>query len=225
MVRLPFRDGFYELRPSKIVCLGRNYAEHAKELGHEVPKEPVIFLKPPSSLIGPNEAIILPKKSREVHHEVELAVIIGKRAKRVPAEKAMEYVLGYTVLLDVTARDLQWEAKRRGLPWTVSKGFDTFAPVGPRVVDRRELNIDDLELGLRVNGEVRQLARTSEMIFKIPEIIEYVSGIMTLEPGDIIATGTPAGVGPLRHGDRVEAWIEGIGKLEEDVLAEESILC
>ena len=225
MVRLPFRDGFYELRPSKIVCLGRNYAEHAKELGHEVPKEPVIFLKPPSSLIGPNEAIILPRKSREVHHEVELAVIIGKRAKRVPAEKAMEYVLGYTILLDVTARDLQWEAKRRGLPWTVSKGFDTFAPVGPRVVDRRELNIDDLELGLRVNGEVRQLARTSEMIFKIPEIIEYVSGIMTLEPGDIIATGTPAGVGPLRHGDRVEAWIEGIGKLEEDVLAEESILC
>ncbi|WP_297090451.1 fumarylacetoacetate hydrolase family protein [Thermococcus sp.] len=225
MVRLPFRDGFYELRPSKIVCLGRNYAEHAKELGHEVPKEPVIFLKPPSSLIGPNEAIILPRKSREVHHEVELAVIIGKRAKRVPAEKAMDYVLGYTILLDVTARDLQWEAKRRGLPWTVSKGFDTFAPVGPRVVDRRELNIDDLELGLRVNGEVRQLARTSEMIFKIPEIIEYVSGIMTLEPGDIIATGTPPGVGPLRHGDRVEAWIEGIGKLEEDVLAEESILC
>ena len=225
MVRLPFRDGFYELRPSKIVCLGRNYAEHAKELGHEVPKEPVIFLKPPSSLIGPNEAIILPRKSREVHHEVELAVIIGKRAKRVPAEKAMDYVLGYTILLDVTARDLQWEAKRRGLPWTVSKGFDTFAPVGPRVVDRRELDISDLEIGLRVNGEVRQLARTSEMIFKIPEIIEYVSGIMTLEPGDIIATGTPAGVGPLRHGDRVEAWIEGIGKLEEDVLAEESILC
>ncbi len=225
MIRLPFRDGFYELSPSKIVCLGRNYAEHAKELGHEVPEEPVIFLKPPSALVGPNQAIILPRKSKHVDHEVELAVIIGKRAKGVRAEKAMDYVLGYTILLDITARDLQWEAKRKGLPWTVAKGFDTFAPVGPRIVDRRELRIDDLEIGLKVNGEVRQLARTSEMIFKVPEIIEYVSGIMTLEPGDIIATGTPAGVGPLRHGDKVEAWIEGIGKLEEDVLAEESILC
>jgi len=225
MIRLPFRDGFYELRPSKIVCLGRNYAEHAKELGHEVPEEPVIFLKPPSALVGPNQAIILPRKSKHVDHEVELAVIIGKRAKGIRAEKAMDYVLGYTILLDITARDLQWEAKRKGLPWTVAKGFDTFAPVGPRIVDRRELRIDDLEIGLKVNGEVRQLARTSEMIFKVPEIIEYVSGIMTLEPGDIIATGTPAGVGPLRHGDKVEAWIEGIGKLEEDVLAEESILC
>ncbi|ASJ15553.1 fumarylacetoacetate hydrolase family protein [Thermococcus radiotolerans] len=225
MIRLPFRDGFYELRPSKIICLGRNYAEHAKELGHEVPKEPVIFLKPPSSLISPKEAIILPRKSKEVHHEVELAVIIGKRGRRIPRERAMDYVLGYTILLDITARDLQWEAKRKGLPWTVSKGFDTFAPVGPRVVDKRELDVSDLELGLRVNGEIRQLARTSEMIFKIPEIIEYVSGIMTLEPGDIIATGTPAGVGPLRHGDRVEAWIDGIGTLEEDVLAEDSILC
>ena len=225
MIRLPFRDGFYELRPSKIVCLGRNYAEHAKELGHEVPEEPVIFLKPPSALVGPNQAIILPRKSKHVDHEVELAVIIGKRAKGVRAEKAMDYVLGYTILLDITARDLQWEAKRKGLPWTVAKGFDTFAPIGPRIVDRRELRIDDLEIGLKVNGEVRQLARTSEMIFKVPEIIEYVSGIMTLEPGDIIATGTPAGVGPLRHGDKVEAWIKGIGKLEEDVLAEESILC
>ncbi|WP_258085068.1 fumarylacetoacetate hydrolase family protein [Thermococcus thermotolerans] len=225
MIRLPFRDGFYEVKPSKIICLGRNYAEHAKELGHEVPKEPVIFLKPPSSLIGPKQAIILPRKSKHVDHEVELAVIIGKRGKRIPRERAMDYVLGYTILMDITARDLQWEAKRRGLPWTVSKGFDTFAPVGPRVVDKRELDVSDLELGLKVNGELRQLARTSEMIFKIPEIIEYVSGIMTLEPGDIIATGTPAGVGPLRHGDKVEAWIEGIGKLEEDVLAEDSILC
>jgi 2-keto-4-pentenoate hydratase/2-oxohepta-3-ene-1,7-dioic acid hydratase in catechol pathway len=225
MVRLPFRDGFYEVRPSKIICLGRNYAAHAEELGHEIPKEPVIFLKPPSSLIGPGQAIILPRKSKHVDHEVELAVIIGKRGRRIPWEKAMDYVLGYTILMDITARDLQWEAKRKGLPWTVSKGFDTFAPIGPRVVDKRELNIEDLEIGLKVNGEIRQLARTSEMIFKVPEIIEYVSNIMTLEPGDIIATGTPAGVGPLRHGDKVEAWIEGIGTLEEDVLAEESILC
>ncbi|WP_456396526.1 fumarylacetoacetate hydrolase family protein, partial [Thermococcus sp.] len=190
MVRLPFRDSFYELRPSKIVCLGRNYAEHAKELGHDVPKEPVIFLKPPSSLIGPNEAIILPRKSREVHHEVELAVIIGKRGRRIPREKALDYILGYTIMLDITARDLQAEAREKGLPWTIAKGFDTFAPVGPRVVDRRELNIDDLEIGLRVNGQLRQLGRTSEMVFKVPELIEYISSVMTLEPGDIIATGT-----------------------------------
>ncbi|ASJ08192.1 acylpyruvase [Thermococcus siculi] len=225
MVRLPFRDGFYELRPSKIVALAKNYAEHAKEMESDVPEKPIFFLKPPSSLIGPGDPIILPRMSKRVDHEVELAVIIGKHAKRVPAEKAMDYVLGYTILLDITARDLQWEAKKNGLPWTVAKGFDTFAPVGPRVVDRRELKIDDLEIGLKVNGEVKQLARTSEMIFKVLEIIEYVLSIMTLEPGDIIATGTPAGVGPLRHGDHIEAWIEGIGKVEFDVLSEGSILC
>ncbi len=225
MIRLPFRDGFYEVNPSKIICLGRNYAEHAKELGHEVPKEPVIFLKPPSALIGPNQTIILPKKSKEVHHEVELAVIIGKRGKNIPRERAMDHVLGYTILLDITARDLQWEAKRKGLPWTVAKGFDTFAPIGPRIVPKEELDPSELEIGLKVNGEVRQLSRTSKMIFKIPEIIEYISSIMTLEKGDIIATGTPEGVGPLRHGDIVEAWIEGIGVLKENVLAERSILC
>ena len=225
MIRLPFRDGFYEVNPSKIICLGRNYAEHAKELGHEVPKEPVIFLKPPSALIEPNQTIILPRKSREVHHEVELAVIIGKRGKDIPRERAMDYVLGYTVFMDITARDLQSEAKKKGLPWTVAKGFDTFAPIGPRIVPKEELDPSNLEIGLKVNGEVRQLSRTSKMIFKIPEIIEYISSIMTLEKGDIIATGTPEGVGPLRHGDIVEAWIEGIGVLKENVLAEKSILC
>ncbi|MCA6213619.1 fumarylacetoacetate hydrolase family protein [Thermococcus bergensis] len=225
MIRLPFRDTFYEVKPSKIICLGRNYAEHARELGHEIPEEPVIFLKPPSALIGPGQTIILPRRSNRVDHEVELAVIIGKRGKNIPREKAMDYILGYTILMDITARDLQWEAKKKGLPWTVAKGFDTFAPIGPRVVDKREINVDDLEIGLKVNGEVRQLSRTSKMIFKIDEIIEYVSGIMTLEPGDIIATGTPEGVGPLRHGDVVEAWIEGIGVLKEEVLAERSILC
>jgi len=225
MVRLPYMDGFYELRPSKIVALAKNYAEHAKEMESDVPERPVFFLKPPSALIGPGEPIVLPRMSRRVDHEVELAVIIGKRARRVPAEKAMDYVMGYTILLDITARDLQAEARKKGLPWTVAKGFDTFAPVGPRVVDRRELNIDDLEIGLKVNGQVRQLGRTSEMVFKVPELIEYISSIMTLEPGDIIATGTPAGIGPLRHGDKIEAWIEGIGKVEFDVLSEDSILC
>ncbi|MDV3103797.1 fumarylacetoacetate hydrolase family protein [Thermococcus waiotapuensis] len=225
MVRLPFRDTYYELRPSKIVALAKNYAEHAKEMESDVPEKPVFFLKPPSALIGPGEPIILPRMSKRVDHEVELAVIIGKRAKRVPAERAMDHILGYTVMLDITARDLQEEARKKGLPWAISKGFDTFAPVGPRVVDRRELNIDDLEIGLKVNGQLRQLGRTSQMVFKVPELVEYISSVMTLEPGDIIATGTPAGIGPLRHGDRVEAWIEGIGKVEFDVLAEDSILC
>ncbi|WP_054839444.1 fumarylacetoacetate hydrolase family protein [Thermococcus sp. JCM 11816] len=225
MVRLPFRDTYYELRPSKIVALAKNYAEHAKEMESDVPEKPVFFLKPPSALIGPGNPIILPRMSKRVDHEVELAVIIGKRAKRVPAEKAMDYVLGYTIMLDITARDLQAEARKKGLPWTISKGFDTFAPVGPRIVDRRELKVEDLEIGLKVNGELRQLGRTSQMVFKVPELIEYISSIMTLEPGDIIATGTPAGVGPLRHGDHIEAWIEGIGKVEFDVLAEDSILC
>ncbi|MBP1911517.1 fumarylacetoacetate hydrolase family protein [Thermococcus stetteri] len=225
MVRLPFRDTYYELRPSKIIALAKNYAEHAKEMESDVPEKPVFFLKPPSALIGPGDPIILPRMSRRVDHEVELAVIIGKRAKRVPAEKAMDHVMGYTIMLDITARDLQAEARKKGLPWTIAKGFDTFAPVGPRIVDRRELKIDDLEIGLKVNGELRQLGRTSQMVFKVPELIEYISSVMTLEPGDIIATGTPAGVGPLRHGDHVEAWIEGIGKVEFDVLSEGSILC
>ncbi len=225
MVRLPFRDTYYDLRPSKIVALAKNYAEHAREMESDIPEKPIIFLKPPSALIGSGEPIILPRMSKRVDHEVELAVIIGKRAKRVPKEKAMDYVLGYTIFLDITARDLQAEARGSGLPWTISKGFDTFAPVGPRVVDKRELKVEDLELGLKVNGELRQLGRTSEMLFKVPELIEYISSIMTLEPGDIIATGTPAGVGPLRHGDKVEAWIEGIGTVEFDVLAEDSILC
>ncbi|WP_457752489.1 fumarylacetoacetate hydrolase family protein [Thermococcus sp.] len=225
MVRLPFRDGFYELRPSKIVALAKNYAEHAREMESDVPERPVFFLKPPSALIGPGDPIILPRMSKRVDHEVELAVIIGKRAKRVPKEKAFDYVLGYTILLDITARDLQAEAREKGLPWSIAKGFDTFAPVGPRVVDKRELNIEGLEIGLKVNGELRQLGRTSRMVFKVPELIEYISSVMTLEPGDIIATGTPAGIGPLRHGDRIEAWIEGIGKVEFDVLGEDSILC
>ncbi len=225
MVRLPFRDTYYELRPSKIVALAKNYAEHAREMESDVPEKPVFFLKPPSALIGPGDPIILPRMSKRVDHEVELAVIIGKRAKQVPAEKAMDYVLGYMILLDITARDLQAEAREKGLPWSLSKGFDTFAPVGPRVVDRRELDILDLEIGLKVNGELRQFGRTSQMVFKVPELIEYISSAMTLEPGDIIATGTPAGIGPLRHGDRVEAWIEGIGKVEFDVLSEGSILC
>ncbi len=225
MVRLPYLDGFYELRPTKIVALAKNYAEHAREMGSDVPEWPIFFLKPPSALIGLGEPIILPRMSKRVDHEVELAVVIGKRAKRVSGEEACDYVLGYTILLDITARDLQAEAREKGLPWSLAKGFDTFAPVGPRIVDKREFDIEDLEIGLKVNGKVRQLGRTSQMVFKVPELVEYISSVMTLEPSDIIATGTPAGIGPLRHGDKVEAWIEGIGKMEFEVLSEDSILC
>ncbi len=213
MVLLPFGHIEYELKPSKIVCLGKNYAKHAEEMKSEIPKEPIIFLKPPSSLIGPGEEIVLPKMSREVHHEVELAVIISRRGKDVSIEDAMDYVLGYTILLDITARDLQNVAREKGLPWTLCKGFDTFAPVGPKIVPADELDPHNLEIGLKVNGEIRQRSRTSEMIFKIPQLIEYISSVMTLEPGDIIATGTPEGVGRIEHGDVIEAWIEGIGTL------------
>ena len=220
MVVLEFGNENMELKPSKIVCLGRNYAEHAKEMKSEVPSKPVIFLKPPSSLIGPNQSIILPEESRNVHHEVELAVIISKRAKNVDMDRAMEYVLGYTILLDITARDLQNEAKRKGLPWSVSKGYDTFAPVGPRIVPGDEMDPHNLEIGLKVNGEIRQKGNTAQMIFKIPQIISYISSIMTLERGDIIATGTPSGVGKIEDGDVIEAWIEGIGLLKEKVIRE-----
>ena len=218
MLVLPFGDGEYTLNPSKIICLGKNYAEHAREMKSEVPREPIIFLKPPSSLIGPGENVVLPSISKEVHHEVELAVIIGKRGKNIPEEEAMEHVLGYTILLDITARDLQSFAREWGLPWTVSKGFDTFAPVGPRIVAAGDIDPHNLEIGLRVNGRVRQRSRTFMMLFKIPRLIEYISSIMTLEVGDIIATGTPEGVGKIEHGDIIEAWIEGIGTLKVHVV-------
>ncbi len=217
MVLLPFKNGSVDLIPTKIVAVGRNYVEHAKEMKSAVPKEPVIFLKPPSALIGPDSTILLPPQSRRVEHEVELGVIIGRRAKNVIEDEAMDHVYGYTVFLDITARDIQAEAKKKGLPWSVSKGFDTFAPVGPRIVPADELSPENLEIWLRVNGEMRQRGSTGDMIFPIPFLISYISRIMTLEPGDIIATGTPAGVGEIREGDVIEAGIEGIGVLREKV--------
>lgn len=222
MVLLPVKNGEVEIVPTKIVAIGRNYAEHAEEMRSEIPKEPVIFLKPPSSLIGPNSTIVLPEMSKRVEHEVELAVIMGKRAKNVPEEDAMDHVFGYTILLDITARDIQAEAKKRGLPWSVSKGFDTFAPVGPRIALRDEINPYNLDIWLKVNGELRQRGNTSDMLFKIPRLIAYISNIMTLEPGDIIATGTPKGVGPIEDGDVIEAYVEGIGTLVEKVRREGS---
>ncbi|RLF60926.1 MAG: 2-hydroxyhepta-2,4-diene-1,7-dioate isomerase [Thermoplasmata archaeon] len=198
-------------RPSKIVCIGLNYIDHARELGMDIPDEPIIFLKPPSSVIAHNEAIIYPKQSRRIDYEAELAVVIGERCKDVSKKEALNVVLGYTILNDVTARDLQMKDGQ----WTRAKSFDTFAPVGPWIVTKDEvLNPNALEIKLWVNGELRQSSNTKNFIFKVEELIEFISSIMTLEKGDIISTGTPAGVGELNRGDVVEIEIERIGRLK-----------
>ncbi|MBX3204590.1 MAG: fumarylacetoacetate hydrolase family protein [Labilithrix sp.] len=195
------------VRPSKIVCVGRNYAAHAKELGNEVPKEPLLFFKPPSSVVGPGGAIVLPRESERVEHEAELGVVIGRRVRRIAPEQAMSAVYGYTCVCDVTARDLQ---KKDG-QWTRAKGFDTFCPTGPWI--ETELDPSDLAVTCAVDGAVRQSGRTSQMIFDVPTLIAYVSAAMTLEPGDLIVTGTPEGVGPLVAGNHVVVSVEGIGEL------------
>ena len=199
------------LKPSKIVCVGRNYADHAKELGNEVPKAPLIFLKPPSSIIASGEPIVLPKASTQVEHEAEIGVVIGTRLRNAPEKEAERGIRGFACLNDVTARDLQ---KTDG-QWTRAKGFDTFCPVGPRIAEG--LDWWTLEVTGRVNGQERQRARASDMVFSIPALLSYISGVMTLEPGDLVATGTPAGVGPLVAGDVVEIEIPGVGVLSNPV--------
>ncbi|MFL5540486.1 MAG: fumarylacetoacetate hydrolase family protein [Longimicrobiaceae bacterium] len=199
-------------RPSKIVCVGRNYLEHARELGNEVPERPLIFFKPPSSLIADGEAIVLPPESGQVEHEGEIALVIGRRARHVAEGDAWGFVGGVAPLNDVTARDLQ---KADG-QWTRAKGFDTFCPLGA-AVSLDGLDRDALEVVCRVNGEVRQHGRVGEMAFSIPRLVAYISGVMTLEPGDVIATGTPAGVGALRAGDVVEVEIPGVGRISNPV--------
>jgi len=200
--------------PSKIVCVGRNYPEHARELGNEPPKEPLIFLKPPSSLIASGDAIIYPGISERVDFEGELGVIIGKRARGVKPGDAAEYVLGYTCVNDVTARDLQ----RKDGQWTRGKGFDTFCAVGPCMVPREDVEIARLVVRTFVDEDKKQEAPVTEMMFSVDVIIWYVTEFMTLEPGDLIATGTPPGVGPLVPGSRVRVDIEGIGILENIVM-------
>ena len=199
------------VRPSKIVCIGRNYAAHAKEMGNEVPKEPLMFFKPPSSIIGRGETVILRTESEKVEHEGELAVVIAKRCSRVTREEALSYVLGYTCANDVTARDLQ---KKDG-QWSRAKGFDTFCPVGPWI--ETDLDPSDLSIKCIVDGQVRQDGRTSMMMFDVPSLIAYVSRAFTLEPGDLILTGTPEGVGPLEPGNKVTVAIEKIGELTVNV--------
>jgi 2-keto-4-pentenoate hydratase/2-oxohepta-3-ene-1,7-dioic acid hydratase in catechol pathway len=198
--------------PSKIVCVGRNYREHAAELGNKMPDEPLLFLKAPSALIANGDCIELPPQSRQVEHEGELGVVIGRRARKLSdSEDPLDYVLGYTCVNDVTARDLQ----RKDVLFTRAKSFDTFCPVGPFVVD----GLDPLDLGVvtRVNGTVKQNGRTADMAFSVPFLIRYIANSMTLLPGDLIATGTPAGVSPLKDGDVVAVEIEGIGVLRNTV--------
>jgi len=197
--------------PSKIVAVGVNYADHAKEFGKELPKEPLIFLKPPSAVIGPGDAVRLTPLSRRVDYEGELAVVIGKRARNVSPARAEKHVLGYTILNDVTARDLQ---KRDG-QWARAKGFDTFAPLGPWIV--AGISPANLKIETFVNGRRCQSSRTSQLVFKVRALVSHISRAMTLEPGDVISTGTPSGVGPLKPGDRVEVRVEKIGSLVNKV--------
>ena len=202
--------------PSKIVCVGRNYVAHAAEHGADVPTEPLLFLKPPSAVLAPGSGIVLPELSQRVEHEGELALVIGERCHRVEEDEAWSKVLGITCANDVTARDLQRSDKQ----WTRGKGFDTFCPVGPWVITGLgEDEVADLGVSCRVNGELRQEGRTRHMVFPPAFIISYITQVMTLEPGDLILTGTPAGVGPLSAGDTVEVEVEGVGVLKNTVVS------
>jgi len=202
--------------PSKIVCVGRNYRDHAKELGNEVPAEPLIFLKPPSSLIASGDSIVYPAISENVNYEGELGVVIGPQAARdVPAGQAQDYIFGYTCVNDVTARDLQ----RKDGQWTRGKGFDTFCPVGPWIVRREDVAFGDLRVRTVLDDEVKQDGSVQDMIFSVGAIIAFVTQFMTLEPGDLIATGTPSGVGPMQAGSMVSVEINGIGVLQNRIVA------
>ena len=199
--------------PTKIVCVGRNYAEHAAEQDAEVPEEPVIFLKPSTAVIGPGQPIILPPEASIVHHEAELAIVVGKVSRKVKAEDASAHIIGYTAANDVSARDLQDKDGQ----WIRAKGFDTFCPLGPAL--ETELDPVGLSITCAVNGDIKQDGNTEDMVFGVAEIFEFVSRVMTLLPGDVILTGTPAGVGPLMAGDFVDVSIERIGSLTNPVVA------
>jgi 2-keto-4-pentenoate hydratase/2-oxohepta-3-ene-1,7-dioic acid hydratase in catechol pathway len=211
------------VEPSKIIGIGTNYRAHATEMGKPIPKEPLLFLKPPSSVIGPDAAIVRPNGYERTDFEGELGVVMGKRARKVTAKDALTYVFGYTVVNDVTVRDLQ----KRDVQFTRAKGFDTFCPIGPAVIgadarDGSSIDPGKLAIRTRVNGDLKQDSSTADLIFDVPTIISFVSHVMTLEPGDVISTGTPPGVGPIQPGDRVEIEIENIGVLANPVVEPES---
>lgn len=202
-------------RPGKIICVGRNYVDHAKEMGNDVPKQPLIFLKPPTSVIGNGDSVVLPPESSHVEYEGEIGVVVGKRLRRVTAEEASGAVQSIVAVNDVTARDLQ----RAEPQWTRGKGFDTFCPVGEPVTPPSDLG--ELTVVTRVNGAERQRAKVADMVFSIPTVLSYVSQFMTIEPGDLVCTGTPAGVGKLSPGDEVEVEILGHSRVKNTVIAEQ----
>lgn len=199
------------LLPSKVICVGLNYRDHARELDMDIPDEPVLFIKPPTSVIGTSDPIIYPSSSKQVDYEVEMAIIISKETKDVKQSNAEEYIGGYTVLNDVTARDLQ----NKDIQWTRAKSYDSFCPIGPCI--ETQLDPTNQDISLRLNGDIKQQSNTKNMIFSHTELVEFISGIMTLKPGDIIATGTPPGVGAMHVGDEVEAEVMGIGVLKNYV--------
>jgi acylpyruvate hydrolase len=201
----------------KILCIGRNYADHIKELGNPAPEAPVIFIKPASSVIGEGEAIVIPPYSHDCHHEAELALLIGRTGKDIPAARAMDHIAGYGVGIDLTLRDVQGELKKKGLPWEIAKGFDTACPLSDFEEASNVADPQNLQIRLTVNGEVRQDGNTSMMIHRIPAIISHMSGSFTLEPGDVILTGTPAGVGRIVSGDELAADIPGVAALRVSV--------
>jgi 2-keto-4-pentenoate hydratase/2-oxohepta-3-ene-1,7-dioic acid hydratase in catechol pathway len=205
------------LSPTKIICVGRNYVKHAAEFGNEVPVEPLIFFKPPSALIASGDTVIMPTEFGRVDYEGEIGVVIGRRARRVDEADAWGYVDALVPVNDVTARELQ----RKDAQWTRAKGFDTFCPVG-EPVPLADIDVNGLAVTTRVNGEVRQHAALADMVFSIPFLIAYISRVMTLEPGDLIATGTPEGVGPLAQGDSVEVEVAGVGTVHNPVMEEAS---
>lgn len=205
------------LHIGKLLCIGRNYARHAAEMGAQTPSEPMVFLKPSTAVVRSGGAVVIPSMSRDVHHEVELVAVIGRRGKHIPEDEALSFVAGYAAGLDMTARDLQAHAKQHRAPWTVSKGFDTFAPLGDVLPASAAGDPQALDVELRINGDVRQSGRTSDMIFTVAELVAWCSRIFTLEPGDLIYTGTPEGVGPVHDGDRLTASIGALPVLTVSV--------
>eukprot|EP01120_Amphizonella_sp_Union-15-10_P001617 TRINITY_DN11770_c0_g1_i1.p1 TRINITY_DN11770_c0_g1~~TRINITY_DN11770_c0_g1_i1.p1 ORF type:complete len:219 (-),score=47.57 TRINITY_DN11770_c0_g1_i1:98-754(-) len=203
----------------KIIAIGRNYAAHAKELNNELPKKPFFFLKPTTSYLSQGNSIEYPPQCKELSHEVELGVVIGKKGRDISSSSAMDYVAGYTLALDMTARDIQMEAKSKGLPWSEAKGYDTFCPVGDFIGKDKIKDPHNLGLWLKVDDKVRQKGNTSDMIFKIPTLIEHVSSIMTLEEGDLILTGTPEGVGPVLPGQVITAGLEDLLQIKFPIIA------
>jgi 2-keto-4-pentenoate hydratase/2-oxohepta-3-ene-1,7-dioic acid hydratase in catechol pathway len=201
----------------KILCIGRNYADHIKELGNETPERPIIFMKPASSVIGEGERIVIPPYSSDCHHEAELALLIGTGGTAIPADQVMRHIAGFGVAIDLTLRDVQAEQKKKGLPWEIAKGFDTACPLSAFVPAEQIADPQELRITLSVNGEPRQDGSTALMIHRIPELVSYISSIFTLLPGDLILTGTPAGVGPVKSGDQVLAEISKVGRLSVSV--------